>query len=48
MWISIRLYIVVHNRLEMTFGKPNVAHWLRLQNVYDLWQTQQRLGVCYL
>jgi addiction module HigA family antidote len=26
-------------RLEMTFGKPNAAHWLRLQN---LWQTRQR------
>jgi addiction module HigA family antidote len=29
-------------RLEMTFGKPNAAHWLRLQNAYDLWQTRQR------
>lgn len=28
--------------LEMTFGKPNAAHWLRLQNAYDLWQTRQR------
>ena len=28
-------------RLEMTFGKPNAAHWLRLQNAYDLWQTRQ-------
>jgi addiction module HigA family antidote len=26
-------------RLEMTFGKPPAAHWLRLQNAYDLWQT---------
>jgi antitoxin HigA-1 len=26
----------------MTFGKPNAAHWLRLQNAYDLWQTRQR------
>ena len=25
-------------RLEMTFGKPNAAHWLRLQNAYDLSQ----------
>ncbi|KFI18013.1 XRE family transcriptional regulator, partial [Nitrosococcus oceani C-27] len=25
-------------RLEMVFGKPNAAHWLRLQNAYDLWQ----------
>ncbi|MEE8522439.1 MAG: HigA family addiction module antitoxin [Thermoanaerobaculia bacterium] len=29
-------------RLEMTFGKPNASHWLRLQNAYDLWQTRQR------
>lgn len=29
-------------RLEMTFGKPNAAHWLRLQNAYDLWKTQQQ------
>lgn len=28
-------------RLEMAFGKPNAAHWLRLQNAYDLWQTRQ-------
>lgn len=27
-------------RLEMTFGKPNAAHWLRLQKAYDLWQTR--------
>lgn len=29
-------------RLEMTFGKPNAAHWLKLQNAYDLWQTRLR------
>ena len=29
-------------RLELTFGKPDAAHWLRLQNAYDLWQTRQR------
>ena len=29
-------------RLEMTFSKPNAAHWLRLQNAFDLWQTRQR------
>jgi addiction module HigA family antidote len=28
-------------RLEMTFGKPNAAHWLRLQNAFDLWQIRQ-------
>jgi len=28
-------------RLEMTFGKPDAAHWLRLQNAHDLWQTRQ-------
>jgi addiction module HigA family antidote len=30
-------------RFEMTFGKPNAAHWLRLQNAYDLWQIRQNL-----
>ncbi len=25
-------------RLEMVFGKPGAAHWLRLQNAHDLWQ----------
>lgn len=29
-------------RLEMTFGKPGAAHWLRLQNAYDLWEARQR------
>jgi len=29
-------------RLEMTFGKPSAAHWLRLQNAYDLWHTRQQ------
>lgn len=29
-------------RLEMTFGKPDAAHWLRLQNAYDLWQAKRR------
>ncbi len=28
-------------RLEMTFGTPNAAHWLRLQNAFDLWQIRQ-------
>ena len=28
-------------RLEMTFGKPNAAHRLRLQNAYDLRQTRR-------
>ena len=28
-------------RLEMTFAKPNAAHWLRLQNAHDLWQARQ-------
>ena len=31
-------------RLEMTFGRPHAAHWLRLQNAYDLWQTRKRCG----
>ncbi len=29
-------------RLEMAFGKPDAAHWLRLQSAYDLWQTRRR------
>ena len=29
-------------RIEMTFQKPSAAHWLRLQNAYDLWQARQR------
>ena len=28
-------------RLELAFGKPSAAHWLRLQNAFDLWQTRQ-------
>lgn len=28
-------------RLEMTFGKPDAAHWLRLQNAYDLWHARR-------
>lgn len=28
-------------RLEMTFGKPNAAHWLRLQNAYELCRTRE-------
>ena len=28
-------------RLEMTFGKPDAAHWLRLQNAFDLWQARR-------
>jgi len=28
-------------RFELTFGKPDSAHWLRLQNGYDLWQARQ-------
>jgi addiction module HigA family antidote len=28
-------------RIEMTLGKPDAAHWLRLQNAYDLWQARQ-------
>jgi len=29
-------------RVEMTFGKPSAAHWLRLQNAFDLWRTRRR------
>ena len=29
-------------RLEMTFGKPDATHWLRLQNAYDLSQLKKR------
>ena len=28
-------------RLELVFGKPSAAHWLRLQNAHDLWQTRK-------
>ncbi|MHB1362207.1 MAG: HigA family addiction module antitoxin [Thermoleophilia bacterium] len=28
-------------RLEMTFGKPSAAHWLRLQNAFDLWEARR-------
>lgn len=28
-------------RLEMAFGKPDAAHWLRLQNAYDLWHARR-------
>ena len=35
-------------RLEMTFGKPDAAHWLRLQNAYDLWQTRQHSHVIHV
>ena len=28
-------------RLEMTIGKPDAAHRLRLQNAYDFWQARQ-------
>ena len=29
-------------RLELVFKKPSADHWLRLQNVYDLWQSRQK------
>ena len=35
-------------RLELTFGKPDAAHWLRLQNAYDLWQTRQRSSALHV
>ncbi len=35
-------------RLEMTFGKPGAAHWLRLQNAYDLWHTRQRSSAIHV
>ncbi len=31
-------------RLEMTLGKPDATHWLRLQNAYDLWQLKKRVN----
>jgi addiction module HigA family antidote len=34
-------------RLEETFGKPDAAHWLRLQAARDLWvarQAHRRVG----
>jgi len=27
-------------RLELTFGTPDAAHWLRLQNAHDLWKAR--------
>lgn len=30
-------------RLELAFGKPDAAHWLRLQNAHDLWRIRQQL-----
>ncbi len=35
-------------RLELTFGRPDAAHWLRLQNAYDLWQTRQRSSALHV
>ena len=35
-------------RLEMTFGKPSAAHWLRLQAAFDLWQTRQRSAAIHV
>ncbi len=29
-------------RLETVFGKPDAAHWLRLQNAYDLWRVARK------
>jgi len=29
-------------RLELAFGKPDAAHWLRLQNAHDLWHMRQQ------
>ncbi len=28
-------------RFELVFKKPSAAHWLRMQNAYDLWQARQ-------
>jgi plasmid maintenance system antidote protein VapI len=35
-------------RLELTFAKPDAAHWLRLQNASDLWQTRQRSSALHV
>ncbi len=35
-------------RLELTFAKPNAAHWLRLQNAYDLWHARQRSAAIHV
>ncbi len=29
-------------RMEMTLGKPDAEHWLRLQNAYDLWHLKKK------
>ncbi len=31
-------------RLELAFGKPAAAHWLKLQNAYELWQVKQKVA----
>lgn len=31
-------------RLEMVFGKPDAAHWLRLQSAYDLQEAKSNEG----
>ena len=30
--------------LELAFGKPEAAHWLKLQNAYELWQVKQNIA----
>ncbi|BFM51145.1 HigA family addiction module antitoxin [Marinomonas sp. THO17] len=35
-------------RLELVFGKPSAAHWLRLQNAFDLWQTRQHQSILHV
>ena len=35
-------------RLEMTFGKPDAEHWLRLQNAFDLWQARRHSGMIHV
>jgi len=35
-------------RLELVFEKPSADHWLRLQNVYDLWQSRQNKSALHV
>ncbi len=31
-------------RLELLFQTPSAAHWLKLQNAYDLWQMKKHIS----
>jgi len=35
-------------RLELVFKKPSADHWLRLQNVYDLWLSRKNKSALHV